>query len=81
MTGTIRDRLIRCFAAVFDEVDEAGIPALSVESEPTWDSLAFVMLASVVQQEFSVEIPLEEVAELNTFQKFLAKVESHGSVY
>ena len=81
MKNSARDRLVRCFAAVFDDVDEEGISMLSAESETSWDSMAFVILASVVQQEFSVDIPLEEVAELNTFAKFLSRVENHGPVH
>lgn len=63
-----RERLIRCFAAVFDDVDEKEIPNLEAKNTKGWDSLAFVMLMNLIQQEFSVEIPLEEMETMDSFE-------------
>ncbi len=71
----IKERLIRCFAAVFSEREEKTIPFLEVGNTKEWDSLAFVMLMNVVQQEFSIEIPIGELEQMNSFEKFLQKVE------
>jgi acyl carrier protein len=75
MRNDVKDRLIRCFAAVFDQVDEDAIPSMRSEvANEAWDSLANVMLMSVVQQEFSVEISPEEAKSLDSFEKLLERV-------
>jgi acyl carrier protein len=52
-------------------------PALSAEEIQTatadsgvWDSLAGVTLATVVQEEFGVEIDPSDLAELDSFEAF-----------
>jgi len=40
-----------------------------------WDSLSLVTLIAVVQEEFGVEIPEEEVARLDSFGTFRAYLE------
>lgn len=74
MSKSARERLIRAFSAVFDSLDEERIPRLSAASTEAWDSLAAVMLLSVVQQEFAVEFSLEERTSLDSFEKILDRV-------
>lgn len=74
MSKSARERLIRAFSAVFNGLDEEKIPGLSAGSTEAWDSLAAVMLLSVVQQEFAVEFSLEERASLDSFEKILNRV-------
>lgn len=74
----IKHRLIRCFAAVFDDINEAEMPNLEVKNTKSWDSLAFVMLMNLVQQEFSVEIPVEQLDSLDSFEKFYGHILSHS---
>lgn len=79
MRDDVRERLIRCFAAVFDQVEEDAIPLLHSEAIEAWDSLANVMLMSVVQQEFSLNISLEEAKSLNSFETLFERVMSDGT--
>ncbi len=68
------DRLVRCFAAVFPNVPAERIPVASVDNVPDWDSLASVILAAVLEQEFGVQIDLLDLPELTSFnavQKYL----------
>ena len=69
-----REKLIRCFASVFDEVEEKEIPILNSDAKE-WDSLRLVMLISILQQEFSIEVSVEEIDALNSFDAFLRKIE------
>jgi len=71
-----KERLVRCFSAVFDQVEVDAIPSLRSEVCEVWDSLASIMLAGVVQQEFGIEISPDEVQTLDSFEKYLGKVDS-----
>jgi len=64
------NRLIKCFASVFPSLGEEEIRAASDESSGTWDSLAGVTLAAVIQEEFSMEIGPEDLFKLNSFVAF-----------
>jgi acyl carrier protein len=66
------NRLMRCFASVFPALSPAEIRTINSESTANWDSLATVTLASVVQDEFDVEIELDVLPELNSFAAFQA---------
>ena len=61
-------RLLRCFLSVFPALSPDEIRAASAQSLAEWDSLAAVTLVTVVQEEFSVEIDLLDLAELDSFQ-------------
>lgn len=49
-------RLVRCFSSVFPGVPAQQIRTANVQSLSGWDSLTAVTLATVLQQEFGVEI-------------------------
>jgi len=63
----IRERLIRCFAGTFPEVSEAELPAASIATLGIWDSLRSITLMTVIEQEFGVEIPEEELEQFVSF--------------
>jgi acyl carrier protein len=64
------NRLIRCFASVFPGLSPEELRTINAESMGTWDSLSTVTLAAVVQEEFNVEIELDVLPELNSFEAF-----------
>jgi acyl carrier protein len=66
----LESRLIRCFSSVFPALTPEEIRAASAESLAAWDSLAAVTLVAVVQQEFSVQIDLLDLPELDSFEAF-----------
>jgi acyl carrier protein len=78
MKEEMRERLVRCFTVVFDQIDENQVPLLQADTCELWDSLANVMLMSVIQQEFSIDISLEETKSLNSFEKLMEKVTTDG---
>ena len=63
-------RLVRCFSAVFPEIDEHAIPTASVDSAPEWDSLASLTLVAVVEEEFGITIDDLDLVELHSFDAF-----------
>jgi len=63
-------RLIQCFSAVFPGLAPDEIRTLGAESSGVWDSLSTVTLASLVQEEFSVDIDPEILSQLDSFDAF-----------
>ena len=66
-----RARLAQCFAVVFPELSAAQIPAASVETTADWDSVNAVVLMSVIEEEFGLGIPAEEMGSLTSFEAIL----------
>ncbi|QNI33499.1 acyl carrier protein [Alloacidobacterium dinghuense] len=62
--------LIRCFASIFPGLTEEEIQNASTDSVGIWDSLSTVTLASVIQEEFSLEIDPEILPRLDSFEAF-----------
>ena len=72
-------RLLGCFSIIFPELQENEIPSSSVASVGDWDSLASINLYSLVEEEFGIEINLEDVAELLSFELILEYIEGKSS--
>ena len=60
-------RLVDCFAAVFPDLPLSAIPTASTVDVPQWDSIANVTLISVVEEEFSVQLPVDELENMTSF--------------
>jgi acyl carrier protein len=69
-----RQRLIRCFLAVFPELSESAAVSASVSSMSAWDSVATVTLAAAVEEEFNVQFDIDEIEKLNSFQNYLNRL-------
>lgn len=67
MTDT-RERLVRCFAAVFPELNVREIPLASPLSVGSWDSVAGITLISIIEEEFGIEVNPEDPEELASFE-------------
>ena len=70
----VESRLIRCFSSVFpmlaaDEIRSANLPSL-IEM----DSLAGVTLLAVIDEEFCVQMDLDGIMALGTFQALLQHI-------
>jgi acyl carrier protein len=71
------NRLLRCFASVFPELNEEQIRAASVESVPTWHSLTAVTLVALLQEEFGMQVSLAELRNLVSFEAVQNYVRQH----
>ncbi|AHG90047.1 acyl carrier protein familyprotein [Gemmatirosa kalamazoonensis] len=76
----VRARLEQCFLAVFPDLTPAEIPDASPATVEAWDSLANATLVSVIEEEFGVELPMEELAELASFSLLLDHLQSEPNV-
>ena len=76
----VTDRLIRCFTAVFPTLDEAQIRHASTSSLGTWDSLATINLVAIIEEEFGLQIALDELEQMVSFELILDYLQaSHAS--
>jgi acyl carrier protein len=73
--GGARERLVRCFRAVFGSLTLEEISRASADSVEGWDSVATVTLAAVVEEEFGFQLDPSELEELTSFERILKIVE------
>ena len=64
-----KQRLTNCFRVVFPELTETEILAASQETVAAWDSVAAITLVNVIEDEFGVELDLDNLSELDSFAK------------
>ena len=69
-------RLINCFQLVFPNLNENDIVRATPASVSTWDSVATVTLISVVEEEFGIQMDLDRVEEMVSFEGFLKNLQS-----
>jgi acyl carrier protein len=66
----VKARLGKCFQAVFPNVPEAELPSATQESVKTWDSVATITLMNLIDEEFGVQLDLEQLERFNSFESF-----------
>ena len=64
-------RLTDCFALAFPELDPREIPSAAMGSLASWDSLAVITLISLIEEEFGLGIPPDDVVDLVSFELIL----------
>ena len=76
-----RFRLTRCFSVVFPDLTESEILRSSVASVSAWDSLASINLYSLVEEEFGIEISIQDLENLFSFELILEFIEGGTGVF
>ena len=79
MPDDVRQRMIGCFEAVFPTVPRERLPQMTPETDPVWDSLATATLVAVIEEEFGVEVPLDELPHLTSFDRVLDVVQRQAA--
>jgi len=74
-TNGVEARLLRCFALVFPELGYDEISRASPASVGSWDSLASINLVAVIEEEFGIQVELEELGEMMSFATVLDLLE------
>ena len=64
-------RLESCFASVFPNVPAQILRLGTSENIKAWDSMAFIMLIMLVEEEFDVNVKVEHIAELTSFSSIM----------
>jgi acyl carrier protein len=68
----VKAKLIECFQIVFPDLGEKDIPSASQDTVADWDSVAAITLVNVIEEQFGIEMDLDHVADLDSFEKVLA---------
>ena len=76
----IESRLVRCFQAVFPDLTETQIPKATQETVPAWDSMATITLIGVVDDEFHIQVDIDQLANLDSFERFNAYLKNATQV-
>jgi acyl carrier protein len=75
-----RKRLTSCLQVVFPDLTEAEIPVASQERVAAWDSVAGITLVSVIEDEFGLEMDLDDLDNLDSFEKVYAYLQKRLKV-
>jgi acyl carrier protein len=67
----VKTRLERCFSAVFPALSAAQIVQASPGSVAAWDSVASVTLFALIEEEFALEIDVQDMQALLSFERLL----------
>jgi acyl carrier protein len=60
-------RLVRCFSSVFPDLSDEQIRSGTVHSVAEWNSLAAVTLVALIQEEFGIQVSLDDLPNLISF--------------
>jgi acyl carrier protein len=71
----IRQRLVHCFSTVFPDLGLDEVPSAGMASVASWDSLATLSLVTVLEEEFQVQFPPEDLEQLVSFELILYYLE------
>jgi len=63
-------RLLRCFAVILPDIPEQELCQARMSSVTAWDSMVTITLINVVEEEFGVQIGLEDVEHLVSFEDY-----------
>lgn len=74
----VKERLIKCFSAVFPELSPQEILTASASTTGAWDSLTAVTLLAVVEEEFGIELEPNGKLEDMSFESIQARVTKVG---
>ena len=65
-------RLEKCFAAASLEIVPEETSQASAKSVAQWDSMALVVFISLVEEEFNIQIPPEDLDRFVSYEKIVA---------
>ena len=61
-------RLAGCFRIVCPNLRETEIPSASQQTVADWDSVAAIIMMNVIEDEFGMEMDLDDLANLDSFE-------------
>lgn len=68
-------RLISIFESVFPDLPADRIQSATQSTVPNWDSVAAITLMNLIEEEFSLEMDFDDLADLTSFGKILAYID------
>ena len=64
-------RLQECFKTAFPDVAPGNIETTALETTPQWDSMATVILITVIEEQFDISIDLNDLSKLTSYSSIL----------
>lgn len=71
----IKDKVGRCFSNVFPGIKPDEIRSASADSLAGWDSVAHVRLMASIEEEFGVQLEMEDFEELVSHDLIVTRLE------
>jgi acyl carrier protein len=65
-------RLMKCFSAAFPSLSNEDVLQASTTNLKEWDSVASVTLFAMIEEEYGIEMDLQDMAEMVSFERILA---------
>ena len=75
-----RQRLTNCFQVVFPDLPQDAIETASTATVSAWDSVAAITMMNVIEDEFGFEMDLDDLAELDSFDKVYSYLQNRRQV-
>lgn len=75
----LENRLIRTFQVIFPDLDNKQIRHASNTSVAAWDSVAMVTLINIVEEEFGLQIDMDDAPQLTSFERLLAYMRARSN--
>ena len=72
----LADRLVGCFTSVFPDLSAEAARNATARSIKAWDSIATVMLITVIEEEFDTKINVDDIPALSSFRSITLYLES-----
>lgn len=66
--SVLRDRLLNCFSVVFPELSPDQLLTASTTTLESWDSMAALTILAVLEEQFGLTIPPEDLEYLTGFE-------------
>lgn len=76
-----KERLKRCFSAVFPRLSDREIVSASPDTVDGWDSLATTTLVTVIEEEFRILVEPDALDRLVSFGSILSYLEELPTKY
>lgn len=76
----VRTRLVACFQTVFPDLSAEQAATASQSTVAAWDSVAAITLVNVVEDEFAIEMDLDALADLDSFDKVFTYLQTQVQV-
>ncbi len=71
----IQVRVNRCFSNVFPDIRDEQLPTASSTTLAAWDSMGHVRLLGAVEEEFGLQLEMEDFDELTSYPLIVDYVE------
>jgi acyl carrier protein len=75
----LKTRLVNCFTAVFPALPARDVELASPSTVSEWDSIATVNLVAVIEEEFGIQLGVDDLEQLDSFTRIEQLVTSHLS--